>query len=98
MAAAPPIIAKSRWPDPKVERSIFGTADPGAIWEQVLEMCPEAVGCFAFRVSIGALFGLELRDGSRVALKIHTGARTRPSTSRRPRQSRSTCGGAASRA
>jgi Phosphotransferase enzyme family len=74
MAAAPPIIAKSLWPDPKVERSIFGTADPEAIWEQALETCPEAVGCFVFRVSIGALFGLELRDGSRVALKIHTGA------------------------
>jgi hypothetical protein len=74
MAAAPPIIAASLWPDPKVERSIFGTADPEAIWEQVLETCPEAMGCFAFRVSIGALFGLELRDESRVALKIHTGA------------------------
>src|SRR5439155_733531 len=74
MAAAPPIIAASLWPDPKVERAIFGTADPEAIWEQVLETCPEAVGCFAFRVSIGASFGLELCDGSRVALKIHTGA------------------------
>jgi hypothetical protein len=74
MAAAPPIIAASLWPDPKVERSIFGTDDPEAIWGQVLETCPEAVGCFAFRVSIGAMFGLELRDGSRVALKIHTGA------------------------
>jgi hypothetical protein len=74
MAAAPLIIAASLWPDPKVERSIFGTDDPEVIWEQVLERCPEAVGCFVFRVSIGALFGLELRDGSRVALKIHTGA------------------------
>jgi hypothetical protein len=74
MAAAPPIIAASLWPDPKVERSIFGTADPEAIWEQVRETCPDALGCFAFKVSIGALFGLELRDGSRVALKIHTSA------------------------
>ena len=49
MAAAPPIIAASLWPDPKVERSIFGTADPEAIWEQVRETCPDALGCFAFR-------------------------------------------------
>jgi hypothetical protein len=74
MSAAPPVIAASLWPDSKVERSIFGTVDPEAIWGQVLETCPEAEDCFAFRVSIGALFGLELRDGSRVALKIHTGA------------------------
>ena len=74
MVAAPSIIAASLWPDPKVERSIFGTADPEAIWGQVLEACPEAEDCFAFRVSIGALFGLQLRDGSRVALKIHTRA------------------------
>jgi hypothetical protein len=40
----------------------------------VLETCPNAEDCFAFRVSIGALFGLELHDGSRVALKIHTPA------------------------
>lgn len=72
MAAAPSIIATSLSPDPKVERSIFGTVEPEAIWEQVLAACPEAVGCFAFRVSIGALFGLELRNGSRVALKMHT--------------------------
>jgi len=31
------------------------------------------VGCFALEVSVGALFGLRLDDGSRVALKIHTG-------------------------
>jgi hypothetical protein len=31
------------------------------------------VGCFAFEVSVGALFGLRLEDGSRVALKIHSG-------------------------
>jgi hypothetical protein len=31
------------------------------------------VACFALEVSVGALFGLRLDDGSRVALKIHTG-------------------------
>ena len=57
-----------------MERSIFGTDDPDGIWRQVLEVCPDAESCFAFRVSIGAMLGVELRDGSRLALKIHTGA------------------------
>jgi Phosphotransferase enzyme family len=64
-------IAERMWPEAPIERSIFGTADPERIWAQVLEACPEAVDCFAFEVSVGALFGLRLRDGSRVALKIH---------------------------
>jgi hypothetical protein len=74
MAAAPPIIAASLWPDAKVERSIFGTDDPDGIWRQVLAVCPEAKECFAFAVSIGAMFGIELRDGSLIALMIHTAA------------------------
>jgi hypothetical protein len=74
MALAPPIIAASLWPEAKVERSIFGTDDPDAIWRLVLEACPGAKECFAFRVSIGAMFGIELSDGSRIALKLHTAA------------------------
>jgi hypothetical protein len=66
-------IASKVWPDARIEQSIFGTDDASEIWRQVLEVCPEAVECFAFEVSVGALFGLRLRDGSRVALKIHTG-------------------------
>jgi hypothetical protein len=64
-------IAERMSPGAPLERSIFGTDDPERIWKQVLEACPEAVECFAFAVSVGALFGLGLRDGSRVALKIH---------------------------
>jgi hypothetical protein len=64
-------IAERIWPEALVEQSIFGTGDPERIWEQVLDMCPEAVECFAFEVSVGALFGVRLRDGSRLALKIH---------------------------
>jgi hypothetical protein len=64
-------IAERMWPEAPIERSIFGTDDPEEVWGQVLEVCPEAVDCFAFEVSVGALFGLRLRDGSRVALKIH---------------------------
>lgn len=65
-------IAERMWPNPVVERSIFGTDDPDAIWRRVLEACPDAIECFAFEVSVGARFGLRLRDGTRVALKIHT--------------------------
>jgi hypothetical protein len=64
-------IAEKIWPDARIERSIFGTDDPDAIWRQVVEACPDAVDCFAFEVSIGALFGLRLRDGARIALKVH---------------------------
>jgi hypothetical protein len=64
-------IAERMWPEAPIERSIFGSEDPERIWEQVLDVCPEAVECFAFEVSVGALFGLRLRDGSRVALKVH---------------------------
>lgn len=64
-------IAERIRPGAAVERSIFGTDDPDAIWRSAREECPDAVDCFAFEVSVGALFGLRLRDGSRVALKIH---------------------------
>jgi hypothetical protein len=66
-------IAAKIWPGAVIERSIFGTDDPGAIWAQVLEACPDAVECFAFEVSVGARLGLRLRDGSRIALKVHVG-------------------------
>ncbi|HZC75346.1 MAG TPA: hypothetical protein VE220_05170 [Gaiellaceae bacterium] len=57
--------------DAEIERSIFGTADPDEIWREVLAICPEAVDCFAFEVSVGALLGLRLGDAERVALKVH---------------------------
>ena len=56
--------------DPVVE-SIFGTTDPDAIWADVLTMCPEAVECFSFEVSVGAVLGLVVRGGDLVALKVH---------------------------
>jgi hypothetical protein len=64
-------IAERMWPGAPVERSIFGTDDAEEIWRQVRDLCPDAVDCFAFHVSVGALFGLRLDDGSRIALKIH---------------------------
>jgi hypothetical protein len=66
-------IAERIGPEARIERSIFGTDDPEAIWAQVVEACPDAVECFAFEVSIGALLGLRLRDGSQIALKVHLG-------------------------
>jgi hypothetical protein len=63
-------IAERIWPGARLERSIFGTDDPEEIWRQALAACPEAVDCFAFRVGVGAFFGLVLNDASRIALKI----------------------------
>jgi hypothetical protein len=67
------LIANAIWPGAVLERAIFGTDDPNEIWARVLEACPNAVGCFAFEVSVGARFGLLLRSGEKVALKIHAG-------------------------
>lgn len=55
----------------ELERSILGTDDRDAVWRQ---LCPEAVECFAFEVSVGALFGLVVHGGDRVALKVHRNA------------------------
>jgi hypothetical protein len=52
----------------ELERSILGTDDRDAVWRQ---LCPEAISCFAFEVNVGALFGLVVRGGDRVALKVH---------------------------
>jgi hypothetical protein len=52
----------------ELEHSILGTADRDAVWSQ---LCPEAVECFAFEVGVGALFGLVVRGGDRVALNVH---------------------------
>lgn len=64
-------LAERMWSDARIERSIFGTDDPEAIWAQILEICPDAVDCFAFEVSVGALLGLVLAEEERVALKVH---------------------------
>jgi hypothetical protein len=64
------LIAERMWPGAAIERSILGTDDP-EIWRLARAVCPDAVDCFTFEVSVGALFGLLLRDGSRVALKVH---------------------------
>lgn len=55
----------------ELERSILGDEEPDAVWRR---FCPEAVECFAFETSVGAVFGLVVRGGGRVALKVHRAA------------------------
>lgn len=55
----------------ELERSILGDEEPEAAWRR---LCPEAVECFAFEVSVGAVFGLVVRGGGRIALKVHRDA------------------------
>jgi len=69
--SAESFIAARLGPDARLERSLFGTDDPERIWARVQQACPEAVECFAFEVSVGALVGVRLEDGARVAVKIH---------------------------
>ena len=68
-------LAANIWPDALVERSIFGTDNPAEIWAHVRSVVPEAVDCFHVGVSVGALFGVVLADGRRVALKVHRDGR-----------------------
>jgi hypothetical protein len=64
-------LAEALEPGDPVVHSIFGTTEPQAIWAEVTTMCPEAVDCFRFEASVGALFGLVIHGGDRVALKVH---------------------------
>jgi hypothetical protein len=54
---------------PALREQIVGTADPRVV-EAELERLG-AVSCFFFTVSVGALFGVVLADGSRAAMKLH---------------------------
>lgn len=60
-----------RYPESPIVRDVLGTVDPGAIRARVQELEPETAEIFYFTASVGALFGLMLQDGSRVALKVH---------------------------
>ena len=51
---------------------MLGTLDADEIRARVRELEPDAEEIFAFGCSVGATFGLTLRGGSRVALKLHT--------------------------
>ena len=60
-----------RHPDSPVIKDVLGTLDAGEIRARVTELDPESEEIFFFRASVGALFGLRRRDGSRVAMKVH---------------------------
>jgi hypothetical protein len=63
--------------DQTLARSILGTTDASAIADRVsryvaAQLGRTIVGCPLFIQSVGAVFGLDLDDGTRVALKVHT--------------------------
>jgi hypothetical protein len=60
-----------RNPDSPVVRDVLGTVDERAIRQRARELDPEAEEIFFFTASVGALFGIRRRDGSRVAVKVH---------------------------
>src|SRR2546425_12153868 len=51
---------------------VLGTLDAGEIRARVRELEPDLEDVFSFRASVGALFGVRRRDGTRVALKVHS--------------------------
>lgn len=60
--------------------SIFGAADAHAVVEQLDRFCRAEAGSairhvLSCELSVGAAFGLELRDGARIAVKLHDGDR-----------------------
>jgi len=60
-----------RYPDSPVVTDVLGTLDADEIRARVHELEPETAEIFRFEASVGALFGVRLRDGSRVAIKVH---------------------------
>jgi hypothetical protein len=61
-----------RYPDSPVVLEVLGTLDAEEIRRRVGQIEPDADEIFFFGASVGALFGILRRDGSRVALKLHT--------------------------
>jgi hypothetical protein len=61
-----------RYPSSPIVQDVLGTSDPDRIRRIVRELVPDLAEIFEFRTSVGAVFGVRRRDGSRIALKIHT--------------------------
>jgi hypothetical protein len=59
------------YPESPIILDLFGTHDADAIRARALELDPDAEEVFFFAASVGALFGVRRRDGSRVAMKLH---------------------------
>jgi hypothetical protein len=60
-----------RYPDSPVIEDVLGTLDAGEIRARVHELEPDTAEIFYFAASVGALFGVRRRDGSRVAIKVN---------------------------
>ena len=61
----------STYPASPVVLDVLGTLDADEIRAVARELEPGTDEIFHFGCSVGATFGLRLRDGSRVALKVH---------------------------
>jgi len=59
------------YPASRIVLDIFGTLDPDAIRARARDVEPDTEEIFFFRASVGALFGVRRRDGSRVAIKVN---------------------------
>lgn len=60
-----------RHPGSPIVLDVLGTLDPAEIRAQVYALEHDRVEVFFFTASVGALFGVRRRDGSRVAIKVH---------------------------
>ena len=63
--------ARIRHAHPVLVDQVLGTPDPRRIEAAIRGLPLGAEGCFHFEVSVGAVFGLTLADGRKVALKVH---------------------------
>jgi hypothetical protein len=61
----------STYPASPVVLDVLGTLDADEIRAQVRDLEPATAEILQFRCSVGATFGLRLRGGSHVALKVH---------------------------
>lgn len=60
-----------RYPESPVVEDVLGTLDADAIRARVRDLDPEVTEIFYFAASVGAVFGVRRRDGTRVAMKVH---------------------------
>ena len=77
-------------PESPVVRDLLGTVNADEIRVHVQALDPQARAVFFFSASVGALFGLVRRDGSRVAMNTTSFSQTRRTSTRyRPFKQRS---------
>ena len=60
-----------RYPASPVVADVLGTLDGDEIRARARELDPELEEIFFFAASVGAIFGVRRRDGTRVAIKVH---------------------------